>query len=175
VAVPALSAWVLAFSPHDYKDPTIRDLAAYARAHTQASDRITVWGDAPEVYWLSGRVPGGALVSSDFVTGKTAGRKDGRARLRDATPGARDTFLRSLRAHPPKVFFDTSTAGLRSYRHYPVSLVPALAAFLREHYRRVATVDGVAVYELRTSATGGSPGASSLGLRRAADRAANQS
>jgi hypothetical protein len=70
-------------------------------------------------------------------------------RLRDATPGALDTFLRSLRAHPPKLFLDTSTAHLRQYKAYPLSLVPKAQTFVRRHYRRVGTVRGVTVYELR--------------------------
>ncbi len=149
VAAPAVAAWVLALSPHDV-DPTVRALASYAEAHTRSGDRVTVWGDVPEVYWLSGRAPGGAMVSTDFVTGKTAGRANGPQRLADATPGARDTFLRSLAAHPPELFFDTSTAGLRGYRKYPVSLVPAVDTFVREHYRPVAIVRGVRVYRLRS-------------------------
>jgi 4-amino-4-deoxy-L-arabinose transferase-like glycosyltransferase len=158
VAVPTIAAWGLAFTPKPAGEHTVRALAAYARAHTSANDRITVWGDAPEVYWLSGRSPGGALVSTDFVVGKEAGRVNGRRRLNDATPGALHTFLQSLRAHPPTLFFDTSTAGLRQYRAYPVSLRPSVAAFLRDHYEAVGTVDRVRVYRLR-----------------AADRAANQS
>ena len=149
VAVPALAAWVLAFSPGRI-DPRIRALATYVRTHTRPTDRVTVWGSAAELYWLSGRDPGGALITTDFVVGKTAGRADGPQRLRDATPGARATFLRSLRAHPPKLFLDTSTAKLRTYDHYPLDRIPSVAAFVRKHYRRVATVRGVTVYELRS-------------------------
>ena len=89
------------------------------------------------------------MVSTDFVTGKTAGRTNGPQRLSDATPGARQTFLRSLAAHPPALFFDTSTAGFRQYRNYPVSLVPQVDAFLRRHFDPVTTVRGVLVYRLR--------------------------
>ena len=149
VAVPALAAWVLAFSPVR-TEPRIRALATYVRAHTRPTDRVTVWGSAAELYWLSGRDPGGALVTTDFVVGKTAGRTDGPQRLRDATPGARATFLRSLQAHPPKLFLDTSTARLRTYDRYPLSRIPSVAAFVRTHYRQVATVSGVTVYELRS-------------------------
>jgi hypothetical protein len=145
VAAPAIAAWLLAFSPHGV-DPTVRAMAAYAESHSRPGDRVTVWGDAPEVYWLSGRAPGGAMVNTDFITGKTAGRTNGPQRLADATPGARVTFLRSLEDHPPELFFDTSTAGLRQYGKYPVALVPSVNAFLRARYRPVATVRGVRVY-----------------------------
>lgn len=148
VAAPAIAAWVLAFSPAGL-DPTVRAMADYTTTHTRPGDRVTVWGDAPEVYWLSGRAPGGSMVNTDFVTGKTAGRANGPQRLHDATPGARSTFLRSLEAHPPVLFFDTSSDGLRGYRKYPVSLVPPVARFLRERYEPVTRVRGVDVYRLR--------------------------
>jgi hypothetical protein len=149
VAAPAVAAWILAFSPHPI-DPAVRAMAAYADAHTRSGDRVTVWGDAPEVYWLSGRAPGGAMVNTDFVTGRTAGRTNGPQRLADATPGARNTFLHSLHRHPPTLFFDTSTANLRQYGKYPVTLVPSVAAFLRDRYRPVSKVQGVRVYRLRS-------------------------
>jgi len=151
VAVPAIAAWILAFTLPFAPGPTVRALADYAAVHTQPGDRVTVWGDVPEVYWLSGRAPGGAMVSTDFVIGKTAGRINGPSRLVDATPGARATFMRSLTAHPPELFFDTSTSGFRQYRKYPVSEVPELARFLRRRYDPVAIVRGVRVYRLRSS------------------------
>lgn len=157
-AVPAVAAWALAFSPAGI-NPTVRAMADYATAHSRRDDRVTVWGDAPEVYWLSGRAPGGSMVNTDFVTGKTAGRSDGPQRLHDATPGARTTFVRSLEAHPPALFFDTSTSGLRDSRKYPVSLVPPVARFLHRHYEPVAQVHGVEVYRLRATRPrrGGTP------------------
>jgi len=54
------------------------------------------------------------MVNTDFVTGKNRGRANGPQRLQDATPGARDTFLHSLQAKPPTLFFDTSTADSAS-------------------------------------------------------------
>jgi hypothetical protein len=147
VAAPVVAAWVLALTPGGL-NPTVRAMADYASAHTRAGDRVTVWGNAPEVYWRSGRAPGGGMVNTDFVTGKTAGRADGPQRLRDATPGARGDFVRSLTEHPPVLFFDTSTAGLRGYGSYPMSLVPPVAAFVHRHYTPVGFVHGVEVYRL---------------------------
>jgi hypothetical protein len=148
VAAPAVAAWMLAFAPNPV-NRTVRAMASYAASHTRPDDRVTVWGNAPEVYWLSGRAPGGAMVNTDFVTGKTAGRTNGRQRLADATPGARTTLLRSLEQDPPELIFDTSTSGLRQYRKYPISLVPPVEQFVRRHYRPVATVHRVQVYRLR--------------------------
>ena len=62
----------------------------------------------------------------------------------------------SLTAHPPELFLDTSTAGIRHYGAYPVRLVPEVARFLRAHYRRTETADGVALYHLNPILTGSS-------------------
>jgi len=49
---------------------------------------------------------------------------------------------------PAVLFLDTSTAHLRGYHHYPVTLIPALAELVHEHYRPIALVEGVTVYKL---------------------------
>jgi hypothetical protein len=153
-AVPAVVAWGMAFSPRVLTERTVRALATYVDAHTHSHDLVTVWGDAPEVYWLSGRAPGGGLVSTDFIVGKSAWHPNGPQRLRDATPGARRDFLRSLRARPPVLFFDTSTAHFRQYGYYPLSLVPSIETFVDQHYRRVTSVRRVTIYRLRSSPGG---------------------
>jgi hypothetical protein len=150
VVLPTLFYWQAAWTP--IHGPSNIDQRAFAlvaevRKTTTAHDLITVWGSFPEIYWLSGREPGGALVISDFLVGRTAGRPDGPQRLRDATPGALTDFLASLRAHPPKLFLDTSTGGVRKYQHYPLRLLPPLDRFVAQHYRPVAVVDGVTIYE----------------------------
>ena len=61
---------------------------------------------------------------SDFLVGKTADVSYGPGTLREATPGVLDEYMDSLTAHPPELFIDTSTAGIRGYGHYPVRLVP---------------------------------------------------
>jgi len=147
VAWPTIVAWNDAWTTTAFSrnwTPTV----ALIDANSKPSDRVTVWGSIPELYWLSGRSPGGAMVTTDFVVGKTAGRPDGPQRLADATPGAQRQFLDSLRAVPPRLFLDTSTAGIRGYAHYPITLVPAVAAFVRDHYDKISTVQGITVYVL---------------------------
>jgi hypothetical protein len=150
VAVPAVAAWTVALATTPtVGGQTIPALARYVEVHTRPDDLVTVWGSAPDLYWDAGRSPGGAFVTTDFLVGKTAFRPDGKARLRDATPGARSTFLRSLRAHPPRIFLDTSTARIRGYQNYPLSVVPSVERFVHDRYRRVGKLRGVTIYELR--------------------------
>lgn len=152
VAVPAIAAWAIALAnPPDIGAGVVPSLAEYVTAHTRPGDLITVWGNASDLYWRTGRLPGGALISTDFIVGKTAGRRDGPARMADATPGALGTFLRSLRRHPSELFFDTSTGHLRGYHSYPLARVPSVRRFVSDHYQRVAKVRGVTIYRLRSS------------------------
>jgi len=151
VVAPTAVYWVQAWHPiHGPSniDQRAFPLVAAVRRHTTPHDLITVWGSFPELYWLSGREPGGALVLSDFIVGRTAGRPDGPARLHDATPGALRDFLASLNAHPPKLFLDTATGRVRKYGHYPLSLIPPVQRFVAQHYRAIEVVRGVTIYQL---------------------------
>jgi hypothetical protein len=105
------------------------------------------------VYWLSNRLPAAGLILADFVVGKSAGRLEGPATLRDATPGAIHHYLHALEAHPPKLFLATSTADLRGYGPYPVPVLPGLLTLLRTDYRRVGTVEGITIYQRAPAAT----------------------
>jgi hypothetical protein len=175
--VPTFLYWQQAWVPthgSSNVDRRVFPLVAEVRQRTTLTDRITVWGSLPEVYWLSGRAPAGALVITDFLVGRTRGRPDGPQRLRDATPGALHDFLASLEARPPKLFLDTSTGRLREYDHYPLTLVPSVHAFVARRYRPIGVVQGVAVYEVMGAgnATGGAArGASRPSIDRARHRA----
>lgn len=147
LVVPAIVAFALLFVPgsfHHRPDP--RDLAAAVDARTTPSQRVFVWGSYPEVLLAAGRLPAGGLVHMDFVTGRSGGRNDPATTLADATPGAVDILLASLRAHPPALVLDTSTAPGLGYQAYPLSIVPEVQAFVRAGYVRVAVVDGVTIY-----------------------------
>jgi len=146
VALSTTWFWVEAWTPATHANPA--PLVAEVREDTTARQRIAVWGSFPEIYWESGRDPAGALVVSDFLVGKAADVANGRGTLADATPGALGLYMASLAAHPPELFIDTSTAGIRHYHAYPVRLVPPVEQFLRANYHRVETVDRVVFYRL---------------------------
>jgi hypothetical protein len=150
VAVPTAIWWSKAWSAHGFSEDWSPVLTVIA-SETRPGNRITVWGAIPELYWRSDRDPGGAMVTSDFVVGRAAGRPDGPQRLADAEPGALAAFLASLRSDPPVLFLDTSTAHFRSYGHYPLRLVPAVDRFVRGHYDVIGTVQGLTIWHLRTA------------------------
>lgn len=148
VVVATAVAWALAFTPgtvRTLEDP--QPLAHVIDASDQSGGPILVWGNYPELYWAADRPVAGAFVTSNFVTGLSGNRAPGPATLGDATPGSVATFLAALDANPPVLIVDTSTADLREYGAYPMSVIPGLADFVRSHrYTVVARVGGVTVY-----------------------------
>lgn len=148
MGVTAFAFFVLAWFPGTiHQLPDAKTVAKLVQSRTQYHDRVAVWGSYPEVYWLSDRLPAAGLIHTDFVVGKSAGRIEGPATLRDATPGAIHHYLAALEGNPPKLFLDTSTAQLRGYGRYPVTVLPGLLTLLRTDYHRVGAVDGITVYQ----------------------------
>jgi hypothetical protein len=126
------------------------DAAAYVRAHTSPTDRVLVWGQAPEVYWASDRRPATRFPTTAFVTGASGGRPPERVGPQYATRGAMRKFLHDLREHPPALIVDMSSADQRNAGFYPPRTVPAFSRFLSDgNWRRVATVDGIAILRAR--------------------------
>lgn len=151
VAVPGVVAFALLFVPgsfHDRPDPT--DLAAFLVANTTATQRVFVWGSYPELLMRADRLPAGSLVHSDFVTGRSGGRKGPEVTLPMATPGAYELMLDSLRAHPPELVLDTSTTSELGYANYPLDLFPELHEFVTSGYERDGEVDGVGIWRRRS-------------------------
>ena len=147
IIVPGALAFALLFVPgsfHHRPDPV--DLANAIDARTSSTDRVFVWGSYPEVLLAAGRLPAGGLVHMDFVTGRSGGRNDPSATLADATPGALQILVSSLRAHPPALVLDTSTADGLGYERYPLGVAPQVAEFVAAGYTAVGVVDGVTIY-----------------------------
>ena len=159
VVALATTAWfvVPAFANGDNRDTKIAlDVGHYIRAHTSAHARVLVWGQAPEVYWSSARLPATRFATTGFVTGVSGGRPPSRVGSRYAVPGATDLFYRDLRRTPPVLIADMSTADQRHAHFAPPSRFPRFETFLRQGgWHRVARVDGVTI--LRPSGSDSGP------------------
>ena len=130
------------------------DMAAYARANTAPDDTILVWGNEPEVYWRAHRRPAGGFTHSEFVTGYSGGRRP-RPSTEANVPDADvyQDWIDRLRADPPELIFDTSAADLRGGRWFPLAGFGQLQGLIHARYERVATIDEVPVYRLRSGTT----------------------
>jgi hypothetical protein len=136
-----------AFTFHDTRDTRLALAAGrYLAAHTAPSDRVLVWGQAPEAYWTADRPPATRFATTGFVTGTSGGRPPWRVGTKYAVPGAWDDFMDDLRAHPPALIADMTTANQRKGSNYPPSRYPRFARYLEQGgWREVAEVDGVKI------------------------------
>ena len=158
VAVPAMIAFALLFVPGSFHNrPDAATLAAYVHSNTAPYERVFIWGSFPEVLVEAQRLPGGALVHTDFVTGRSGGREDPHVTLGLATPGALRIMMSDLVAHPPLLVLDTSTSSELGYVNYPMSLFPDVANFVNDNYEHVTDIDGVAVWRRVTDMSHHSP------------------
>jgi len=151
VAVPAAVAFTLLFVPGSFHHrPSPAALATYVHDHTDADQRVFIWGSFPEVLVRAERLPGGALVHTDFVTGRSGGREDPAVTLALATPGALQIMMDDLYDHPPELVLDTSTTSDLGYANYPLTLFPEVAEFVYDNYQQVTVIGGVTVWQLVT-------------------------
>jgi 4-amino-4-deoxy-L-arabinose transferase-like glycosyltransferase len=136
---------VPAFRGSDTRDTKIALAAGrYLAAHTSADQRVLVWGQAPEAYWIADRLPATRFATTGFVTGTSGGRPPWRVGTRYAVPGAWEDFLRDLERHPPALIANMSTAHQRKGQYYPPAKYPRFARYLeRGGWHVVARVDGV--------------------------------
>lgn len=151
VAISAVVAFTLLFVPGSFHHrPDATNLATYVHDNTASDERVLIWGSFPEVLVEAERLPGGALVHTDFVTGRSGGREDPAVTLEMATSGALQIMLNDLEDHPPLLVLDTSTSSELGYSRYPMSLFPDVAAFVHGNYEHVIDIDGVAVWRRTT-------------------------
>ncbi|MBX3287644.1 MAG: hypothetical protein KF703_20020, partial [Actinobacteria bacterium] len=126
------------------------DLARYVREHTDPGQRVLVWGNEPEVYWRADRLPAGGFTHSEFITGRSGGRRSHLVTEADVPDEElyREWIAR-LEADPPELIVDTAAADRRGGRWFPLEGFDALAELVRQRYTRVDTVDDAPIYRLR--------------------------
>ena len=148
-------------TPATFHDiPDVDGIVAAIRAETKPGDRIFVWGQAPEIYWLSGRDPATRYPHIGFITGVTP-KRPGVAPYLLSQPGAAEHLLEDLRAHPPVVVVDAAIASVRGGDRYPLATSP-VAEFVAENYCESAEFDGIRLLT-RCGASGSSTSSSADG------------
>jgi len=122
-------------------------IAAAIDERTEPSDRIFVWGQFPQTYWASDRLPATRFLTAGFLTGSSGGRSSAHVGMQYAVEGAWDDFRADLAAHPPALIVDVSRGT-----SYSIGRFPAFDTYLHANYKPVADVDGVVLYSRRDDA-----------------------
>ena len=142
LAGAATFSFVTLVAPDRFHDLVHVDRVASAvHARTVAGDKIFVWGQAPEIYWLSDRDPATRYPHVGFITGITPKRPGVPAYVL-STPEAAELLLHDLRTNPPVLIIDAAIATIRGGDRYPLATSP-IAAFVEAGYCEVDVIDDI--------------------------------
>jgi len=147
LATGALALPAVLFTAGDYSVDVVprSPVEAYVAAHTQPGEHIFVWGNSPEVYLYSDRLP--ATRFPGFLRGFP--RASGARPVNwDLNVNVWIDVVHDFEAHRPALIVDTSTADWQSFGAYPMSRFP-LQVLVASWYEKAAVVDGVTIYRLR--------------------------
>lgn len=154
--VTAAAIMAVAFSAAGYfmqpfnRETHYERVAAYVARHSNPNDSLLVWGNAPEIYWASGLDPATRFVATNsFLAGNHPGRPGEDAAPEETSPIVWDWFFEDLTSDPPRFIVDTAPARIRGAEYSPITRFPSLQAFVRDNYRYVRSIDGIAIYERR--------------------------
>jgi len=130
-------------------EPQYQSVSRYIETHSSIDDRVLVWGNVPEIYWASDRLPATRyLTTIGFLGGYQPGRSKAE-RTSDLDPKAWKWFYRDLEAHPPRYIVDTAPAQVRDAERTPIAEFPRLQRYVRSHYHLIRTIDRFHLYERR--------------------------
>ena len=110
VTVSFAAVMAIAFSAAGYfmspfgPEPRYQAVSQYLETHTDAHDRIFVWGSEPEIYWASDRLPATRFVTTlTFLAGNHPGRDPEDAAPEDSSPGRLGSAVRRPRGASAEV------------------------------------------------------------------------
>ncbi len=147
LAAAATYSYVTVVFPERFHTlPNVDGIVAEVRARTEPGDKIFVWGQAPEIYWLSERNPATRYPHVGFITGITPKRTLVPA-YAQAQPGAADNLLADLVANPPAVIVDAAIASVRHGDRYPLDETSPIFEFVSAGYCETVVVDGMRLLE----------------------------
>lgn len=121
------------------------EVSAAIRARTASYDRIVVWAWAPQVYWLSDRLPAARDITLNYALGWIGGSPQ------ELFPGARDALLADLKSTSPAVIA-VPNDHLLPFSQSPAwqpEHAPEMWALIRQRYRLSQRLPHWDLYELR--------------------------
>jgi hypothetical protein len=138
---------------HGYQaqDPKLREVARFLRGETRPDEELFVWGHSSPLYYLADRRPGTryfhcSVHVGNFDPGHLPEGFDPRKHVSERDVAA---TLQDLEAHRVALFADLAPAAIHHWEKLPLSAVPALDAYLHDHYDLIGEPSGARVYRRR--------------------------
>lgn len=142
---PAVGFLIMAFVIRE-ETVAFKPITQYITAQTIQTDRIFVWGSAPQVYSFSNRRMASRMTTCAYLVGMFASRP--RNGVIDESkwivPGSWDMLAQDFKAHPPELIVDMSPVS-SDWGPHPMSRYPFMAAYLTG-YHKETTVIGADIY-----------------------------
>jgi 4-amino-4-deoxy-L-arabinose transferase-like glycosyltransferase len=124
------------------------DVSAYLRAHAGASDRLFVWGQAPEIYVDSHCRPASRYITTFPLTGYVFASPLNQDPNYDTSdrivPGSWAVLEHELSERAPSFIVDAD--GARAVPRYPIRNYPFLRGLLDQSYQQVARLSDGVIY-----------------------------
>ncbi len=142
------------YSSQDYSE-VIQKIGSYIRDHSNAEDKIMVWGWGQGVYTYSNRNMGTRFIIPDFLTGRVPG-SEAKAYTKETAklfvnPHAWEWFFEDMQKNKPLYFVDTAAAGIHYYRPFSSDHYPALVTYLDQNYFLEKEIEGTKIYRLKSN------------------------
>jgi hypothetical protein len=133
------------------QDEKVVGVSRWLAANSRPDQRVFVWGDATSVYYLSNRKPGTRYLNCAVEVGNFDPSHLPRGfdvASHVSAPDVQNTIA-DLERNRVGLVVDTSSGAIHDWDRLPLSKVPALASYIAQNYRLVASPAGVPVYARR--------------------------
>lgn len=162
--------------PYSQKE-TWRGVAQHMKSISKPEETLFIWGLCYPIYFFSGLKPATRFTSADYLTGRfpmTAGLEYDPKKPNPPSPfeklyydfvdrpgvisydtsenifwKAWDYFREDMAKKKPTYIIDTSPSNYRRYGRYPISDFPEMDSLVRNHYRKIDSIDGYDIYRLK--------------------------
>ena len=139
----AFSMFTLLAADSFHTLPNVDNVARAVAERTKPGDKVFVWGQVPEIYWLSQRDPATRYPHVGFITGITP-KRPGVPAYQLSTPSSAETLLSDLAANHPALIIDAALQRVRGGDRYPMATSP-IAAFVKNGYCVVDVIDEISL------------------------------
>ncbi len=148
MAVSGALAFAMAWVASTQTEPSWEQPVATAMAEASPCGQpVLVWGNVPELYWRSARLPAGGFTHTEFVTGYSGGRRhDVATEANVPDRELYDEWIARVRLERPPVIVDTAAADLRGGEYFPIRNFPALQQMIDANYQVLEVVDDIVIY-----------------------------
>ncbi|MDH4127187.1 MAG: glycosyltransferase family 39 protein [Spirochaetota bacterium] len=133
--------------------PSIKEVGSVIQKESKPDDKIFAWGQFPYAYYYSKRLPASKFIACEYVVPLW---NDRYLKRKTYKPEYRDTYqinnmkilMEELNKNMPKLIIDVQGAKyIDNWVLYEIKLFPELNNFIKSHYKKFKTIEGIVIYK----------------------------